>query len=51
MVLWSKKGTMEENCDVIQRWREWTNHVEGQAIDCGHFIQEDVPEETFQLLK
>jgi haloacetate dehalogenase len=31
--------------DPLAIWRDWARDVRGQAIDCGHHIAEEAPEE------
>jgi haloacetate dehalogenase len=49
-VLWGRKGALEAWYDVLEIWREWAPDVRGQALDCGHFIPEEKPAETLELL-
>jgi haloacetate dehalogenase len=32
--------------DMLTTWRERATDVRGQAIDCGHFLAEEAPQET-----
>ena len=32
--------------DFLASWRERAGDVRGHAIDCGHFLPEEAPEET-----
>ena len=32
--------------DCLADWREVAEHVEGRAVDCGHFLPEEAPDET-----
>ncbi|MEO1330021.1 MAG: alpha/beta hydrolase [Pseudomonadota bacterium] len=32
-------------------WRRWCDQVEGRALDCGHFLPEERPEETAEALE
>jgi len=32
--------------DCLADWREVAHDVTGRAIDCGHFLAEEAPEET-----
>ena len=32
--------------DMLTVWREQAKDVRGRAIDCGHFLAEEAPEET-----
>jgi haloacetate dehalogenase len=47
LVLWGKRGLMERHFDVLATWREKAaGPVAGRALDCGHFLAEERPEET-----
>lgn len=50
LVLWGKKGLMHKNFDVLDTWREKAVDVRGEAFDCGHFLPEEAPDETFGAL-
>lgn len=50
-VLWGAKGALGAWYDVLEIWREWAVDVQGQAIDCGHFIPEEKPAETLAALR
>lgn len=49
-VLWGAKGALAAWYDTLAIWREWAPDVRGQAVDCGHFIPEEKPDETLALL-
>ena len=49
-VLWGSKATLEELYDPIKVWEEWALNVEGQSIDCGHFLPEESPIETYNAI-
>ena len=49
-VLWGSKATIEELYDPIKVWKEWALNVEGQSIDCGHFLPEESPIETYNAI-
>jgi haloacetate dehalogenase len=49
-VLWGLQGKLEEWYDVTAIWRDWADHVRGQAINCGHYLAEEAPEETYAAL-
>jgi haloacetate dehalogenase len=42
LVLWGggRKG------DLLPVWRRWADDVSGEGLDCGHFLQEEVPAEV-----
>jgi haloacetate dehalogenase len=50
-VLWGKKNLLERCYDVLGVWREWAQAVEGQALDCGHYLAEEAPDATYAALK
>jgi haloacetate dehalogenase len=35
---------------VLEIWRGWADDVRGRALDCGHFLPEEAPEETLSEL-
>jgi haloacetate dehalogenase len=50
-VLWGRHGAMERNFDVPATWRERAHGpVTGRALDCGHFLPEERPDETAREL-
>jgi haloacetate dehalogenase len=49
-VLWGRKGIMEACYDALAIWRDWADHVTGKALDCGHYLAEEAPDETTALL-
>jgi haloacetate dehalogenase len=50
LVLWGKAGLMDKSYDVLETWRERANDVSGFSIDCGHFLAEEKPDETYKAL-
>jgi haloacetate dehalogenase len=46
LVLWGggRKG------DLLPVWRRWAVDVRGEGLDCGHFLQEELPQETASRL-
>ena len=51
LVLWSGKGLVGSAYDPLACWRERAADVRGFAIECGHFIAEEKPDETIQALR
>ena len=34
--------------DVLAVWRDYADNVIGGAIECGHYVPEEAPEETLR---
>jgi haloacetate dehalogenase len=51
LALWSRRGFLATWGDVLAIWREWATDVRGRAVDCGHFLAEEAPEETYAELR
>jgi haloacetate dehalogenase len=51
LVLWGAAGVLSEWYDPLAIWRDWADDVSGQAIDCGHFLPEEAPDETYKALQ
>ncbi len=51
LTLWGRQGSLEEWYDVVGIWHEWADDVRGRAIDCGHHLPEEAPEETHAELR
>ncbi|WP_062115657.1 alpha/beta fold hydrolase [Aureimonas sp. AU40] len=51
LVLWGTDGTPAKSGDPLAIWRSWADKVEGQAIESGHFLVEEAPEETLAALE
>jgi haloacetate dehalogenase len=50
--LWGTKNTVGQEWDVVATWRaKAASTVTGRGLDCGHFLQEERPEETSRELK
>ena len=50
LALWGAKGTVGALYDVLETWREKALDVTGQALDCGHTLQEEAPDEVLTAL-
>jgi haloacetate dehalogenase len=51
LALWGRRGVMERYFDVLATWRERARDVQGRALDCGHYLPEEVPDETAAALR
>jgi haloacetate dehalogenase len=50
LALWGKLGTVGLLYDVLQTWREKADQVSGRALDCGHTLQEEHPQQVLAEL-
>ena len=50
LVLWGAKGFVHRTYDVLAVWHQYAEHVEGKALDCGHFLAEEDPTTVVQEL-
>jgi haloacetate dehalogenase len=54
LVLWSAHGPLQtwyaDAGGPLGLWREWADHVHGQAMQAGHFFPEEAPAETADAL-
>jgi haloacetate dehalogenase len=50
LVLWGSKGIIGRKYNVLDIWRDRAIDVIGKAIDCGHFLPEEAPDETYKAL-
>ncbi|MFO7707931.1 MAG: alpha/beta hydrolase [Desulfobacterales bacterium] len=46
LVLWGERGTVGRLYDVMGIWREHAVNATGRALPAGHFLAEEVPDET-----
>jgi haloacetate dehalogenase len=51
LALWSGREELGRWFDVLDVWRQWADDVRGRALDCGHFLAEEAPEETYEELR
>ena len=47
LVLWGERGFVGRNYDVLSIWRDHGDRIEGRALDCGHFLPEEVSGEVY----
>jgi haloacetate dehalogenase len=50
LVLWGERGSVGRLEPVMEIWREKAVNVTGRALAAGHFLPEEVPEETLSAL-
>jgi haloacetate dehalogenase len=51
LMLWGKRSSQGSGYDVLAVWREHAENVRGHAIDSGHFIPEEAPDDAYQALR
>ena len=49
-VIWGQRGTHSNYVDMLAVWRRWATNVSGSAVTCGHFLPEEEPVRTAELL-
>ncbi|KGT92227.1 hypothetical protein NG99_14545 [Erwinia typographi] len=50
LALWGAKGLVGKLYDVEKLWRKRAHHVVGKGLPAGHFLPEEVPDETAEAL-
>lgn len=53
-VLWGRSGVIEQKFDAVKEWRAVTEPgitVEGHAVDSGHYIPEQAPDDVVAAVK
>jgi haloacetate dehalogenase len=51
LALWGRQGVIEALFDCLADWREIATDVRGRALQCGHFIPEEKPDELAAELR
>jgi haloacetate dehalogenase len=50
LALWGTKGIPAKGESPLEVWRRWAADVRGAGVECGHFLPEEAPEATAELL-
>jgi len=50
LVLWGERGVVGRLYDPMKVWREHATDVRGKALPAGHFLPEEVPDQTLAEL-
>jgi haloacetate dehalogenase len=45
LCLWGRRGVIERCFDALAEWRKRAEDVRGHALDCGHYMPEELPDE------
>ncbi|MDQ6604909.1 MAG: alpha/beta hydrolase [Chloroflexota bacterium] len=51
LALWGHRGALDKWYDVLAIWRDWADDVRGRALDSGHYLAEEAPDETYAELR
>ena len=51
LALWGGRGNLQEWYDVPEVWGAWADDVRGKALDSGHYIPEEAPEQTLSEIR
>jgi len=51
LILWGEKSWSTMDWDFLAIWREWADDVRGRGLNSGHFLAEEVPDETYAELR
>ena len=49
-VIWGQGGTHSNYVDMIGVWKRWATNVTGGPLPCGHFLPEELPQQTATAL-
>ncbi len=50
LTLWGIDYIGDEEPTPVTIWKRWADRVEGRGLACGHFLQEEAPEEVAEAL-
>ena len=50
LALWSATGYVGRTQNVIDVWKEYSEDVTGHSLNCGHYMAEELPEETYEAV-
>ena len=51
LVLWGAQNPVYQKKEMLKEWQKKAVQVQGQSMNSGHFITEEVPEETIKIFK
>ncbi len=50
LALWGAANPVWQGADLLPVWRAYADDVRGAALPCGHYLPEELPEETLRRL-
>ena len=51
LMLWGRRSAQGSGYDILGVWRDHAENVSGHAVDSGHFLPEEAPDETYRALR
>ncbi len=51
LLLWGKQGVIEKKYDVLKLWQERAINLQGKSFDCGHFLAEELPQQSYEVIR
>lgn len=51
LIVWGSRGVVDMHRDPLQVWRTHFPNATGQAVDAGHALIEELPEQTLELVR
>jgi haloacetate dehalogenase len=51
LALWGKHGVIEQQFDCLADWQAAARDARGEALDCGHYLPEEQPDEVARQLE
>ena len=51
LMLWGERSSQGSGYDILSVWRDHAEDVTGHAVNSGHFLPEEAPEDTYRALR
>jgi haloacetate dehalogenase len=51
LMLWGRRSSQGSGYDILGVWRDHAETVSGHAVNSGHFLPEEAPDETYRALR
>ena len=51
LALWSQTGFVGKTQDPLKIWGDYATNVTGNSLPCGHYIAEELPDESYTAIK
>lgn len=50
LVLWGSRGVVGAKEDPLEQWGRWFSHLRGHAVEAGHFLAEERPQDVLDAI-